>query len=140
MDATEVIAALALQPHPEGGWFGETWRAPAIDGERPTSSAIVYLLASGERSRWHRVDADEVWHFSAGEALELSIWAPAGPVGHHRLGGDLAAGDEPQVVVPAGAWQSARPLGAWTLVGCIVAPAFEYAGFELAPEGWEPPA
>jgi hypothetical protein len=139
-DVADVIAKLHLQPHPEGGWFGETWRAPTRDGERPTSSAIVYLLAAGERSHWHRVDADEVWHFAAGEALELSIWVDgADPVARHRLGGDIMLGDRPQVVVPAGAWQSARPLGAWTLVGCIVAPAFEYDGFELAPEGWEPP-
>ena len=138
-DAAAVIAALRLRAHPEGGWFAETWRAPAIEGGRPASSAILYLLASGERSHWHRVDADEVWQFAAGDALELSVWADGqAQVTVHRLGADVLAGEEPQVVVPAGAWQAARPLGAWTLVGCIVAPAFEFDGFELAPAGWEP--
>jgi uncharacterized protein len=138
-DAAAVIAALGLRTHPEGGWFSETWRAPADGEARPASSAILYLLATGERSHWHRVDAAEVWQFSAGDALELSIWAPGGHIRRHRLGGDVIGGDEPHVVVPPGAWQAARPLGAWTLVGCIVAPAFEFAGFELAPPGWEPP-
>ncbi len=139
-DAAAVIAALGLRPHPEGGWFAETWRAPEVDGTRPVGSAILYLLQAGERSHWHAVDAAEVWQFAAGDALELSVWDEgAGPVIRHRLGGDVVAGDEPQVVVQAGAWQSARPLGAWTLVGCIVAPAFEFDGFRLAPEGWEPP-
>ena len=138
-DPVAVIAALNLRPHPEGGWFTETWRAPASGRARPSSSAILYLLAAGERSHWHRVDADEIWQFAAGEPLELSVWAGAGPVERHRLGSDVRAGDAPQVVVPAGAWQAARPLGAWTLVGCIVAPAFEFDGFELAAPGWEPP-
>ncbi len=137
-DAAAVIAALRLRAHPEGGWFTETWRAPSIDGARPPSSAILYLLAAGQRSHWHRVDADEVWQFAAGEPLELSVWDGAGPVERHRLGGDVVTREEPQVVVPAGAWQAARPMGAWTLVGCIVAPAFEFDGFELAPPDWEP--
>ena len=137
--ADEVIHALGLRPHPEGGWYSETWRAPAADGERPASSAIHYLLRASEQSHWHRVDADEIWQFSAGDPLELSVAAgDDAPVWRHRLGGDVIAGDEPQVVVPAGAWQAARPLGDWTLVGCIVAPAFSFDGFELAPEGWEP--
>ena len=137
--ATEIIQALRLRPHPEGGWYAETWRAPAGDGERATSSAILYLLQLGERSHWHRVDADEVWQFAAGDALEIRVAAEDGSaVVAHRLGGDVIAGDEPQVVVPAGAWQAARPLGDWTLVGCIVAPAFSFDGFELAPAGWEP--
>jgi predicted cupin superfamily sugar epimerase len=138
-DATAVIAALGLRPHPEGGWFAETWRAPADGDDRPSSSAILYLLGTGERSHWHRVDAAEVWQFSAGDALEVSVWEPGGHIRRHRLGGEVIAGDVPQVVVPPGAWQAARPLGAWTLVGCIVAPAFEFDGFELAPPGWEPP-
>jgi uncharacterized protein len=138
-DATAVIAALGLRAHPEGGWFAETWRAPADGDERSSSSAILYLLASGERSHWHRVDAVEVWQFSAGDALEVSVWETGGQIQRHRLGGAVIAGDEPQVVVPAGAWQAARPLGPWTLVGCIVAPAFEFDGFELAPPDWEPP-
>lgn len=137
-DAAAMIAALGLRAHPEGGWFSETWRAPSIEGARPASSAILYLLAAGERSHWHRVDADEVWQFAAGEPLEVSVWAGRGPVERHRIGADLMADDRPQVVVPGGTWQAARPLGQWTLVGCIVAPAFEFDGFELAPPGWEP--
>jgi len=137
--ADEIVAALGLQSHPEGGWYAETWRAPAAGGGRPASSAILYLLRRGERSHWHRVDADEIWQFSAGDPLELRVALEAGPgVAIHRLGVDLRAGDEPQVVVPAGTWQAARPLGDWTLVGCIVAPAFSFDGFELAPPGWEP--
>ncbi len=139
-DAAAVIAALRLRAHPEGGWFTETWRAAAVDGARATSSAILYLLAAGERSHWHRVDADEVWQFAAGDPLELSVWAEGdAAVALHRLGSDVVAGDRPQVVVPAGAWQAARPMGAWTLVGCIVAPAFDFAGFELAAPDWAPP-
>ena len=119
--AREVAEALRMLPHPEGGWYAETWRAPGADGQRPPGSAILYLLA-------------------AGEALELLTWSPGDPtVTGHRLGPAVGAGDATQAVVPAGAWQTARPLGAWALVGCIVAPAFEFAGWELAPEGWEPP-
>ncbi len=135
-----VIEALGMRAHQEGGWFVETWRADAPAGERPSGSAILYLLAAGERSHWHRVDAAEVWQWSAGDALELRIWSEGeATVASHRLGGDVPAGETPQVVVQAGAWQSARPLGAWALVGCIVTPAFEYAGFELAPPDWQPP-
>ncbi len=145
-----MIAALGLQAHPEGGWYAETWRASAStsapggpdgrDRARPIGSAIVYLLAEGERSHWHRVDADEIWQFSAGEALELRVWSDnAAGITVHRLSGDLTDGSVVQAVVPAGAWQAARPLGAWTLVGCLVTPAFEFAGFELAPPDWEPP-
>jgi len=136
--ADDVIAALRLMPHPEGGWFGETWREPAADGQRPASSAIHYLLRAGERSYWHRVDATEVWHHYAGAPLELRVSVDGVRVDTDVLGADLAAGERPQVVVPAGAWQAARSLGAWTLVGCTVAPAFTFEGFELAPSGWEP--
>ena len=138
--ASAVIDHLGLSPHPEGGWYAETWRAPSDGGERPSASAILYLLAAGERSHWHRVDAAEIWQYSAGDPLELRIWAgPGTPVMTHQLGdGTTVDTGLPQVVVPAGAWQAARPLGAWTLVGCIVSPAFEFAGFELAPDGWEP--
>ena len=143
LPAPDVIERLGLRPHPEGGWYAETWRAEAPDGERPTASAILYLLAAGERSHWHRVDAAEIWQFSAGDPLELRVWTGEGTrvVTHHLAAGtsDGAGLETPQVVVPAGAWQAARPLGAWTLVGCIVSPAFEFAGFELAPDGWEPP-
>ena len=138
--AREVAEALGMLPHPEGGWYAETWRAPGADGQRPPGSAILYLLAGGERSQWHRLDAAEVWQWSAGEALELLTWSPGDPtVTGHRLGPAVGAGDAAQAVVPAGAWQTARPLGAWALVGCIVAPAFEFDGWELAPDGWEPP-
>ena len=138
--AEAVITALGLRPHPEGGWFAETWRAASCNGERAAVSTILYLLAAGERSHWHRVDAAEIWQWSAGAPLELRIAQPTGRavVETIRLGGDVGGGDRPQAVVPPGAWQSAAPLGAWSLVGCIVAPAFEYAGFELAPAGWEP--
>ncbi len=136
--ADEIIRNLGLQPHPEGGHFRETFRDPAeIDG-RSASTAIYFLLREGERSHWHRADAAEVWHFYAGAPLELEIADGARRV--VRLGSDLPAGERPQAVVPAGAWQSARSLGAWTLVGCTVAPGFEFAGFELAPEGWSPDA
>ena len=136
----DVVERFGMRAHPEGGWYVETWRASAgPDGRRPVASAILFLLSAGEQSQWHRVDADELWQYSAGDPLELRI-APAdgGPVARHRLGPDVTAGDAVQAVVPAGAWQAARPLGAWTLVGCVVAPAFSFDGFELAPEGWEP--
>jgi hypothetical protein len=139
-DPADVIAALELQPHPEGGWWAETWRAPQVNGQRPAGSAILYLLAAGERSHWHTFDAAEVWQYAAGDPLELAVWVEGGPVVSHRLGGDIVAGDRPQAVVPADAWQSARSLGAWTLVGCIVTPAFEFASWRLAPDDWEPPA
>jgi predicted cupin superfamily sugar epimerase len=149
-DADAVIALLGLEPHPEGGWFAETWRAEAPEGARPAGSAIYFLLRAGESSRWHRVDAAEAWHHYAGAALELRIAVDAAAdeaaaeavrrIAVQRLGSDLAAGERPQVVVPAGAWQAARSLGAWTLVGCTVSPAFEFAGFELAPDGWAPSA
>jgi predicted cupin superfamily sugar epimerase len=134
--ARAVVERLGMQRHPEGGWYVETWRAPAeANGERPAASAILFLLAAGERSHWHRVDAAEIWQWSAGSPLELRIVAEDGSIDTHEL-----SEEAPQRVVPARAWQSARPLGAWALVGCIVAPAFTFEGFELAPEGWEPGA
>jgi predicted cupin superfamily sugar epimerase len=136
--AEEVVRLLGLVPHPEGGFYGETFRSPAPEGARAASTAIYYLLRTGDLSAWHRVDADEVWHLYAGDPLELSIAAEGAALAVHRLGLDLAAGERPQAVVPRGAWQSARSLGAWTLVGATVAPGFEFAGFELAPAGWEP--
>lgn len=136
--AEEVVRLLGLIPHPEGGFYGETFRAPAPEGERGASTAIYYLLPAGEISAWHRVvDADEVWHHYAGGPLELTL-----SDGRERstvlLGSDLAAGERPQAVVPAGVWQTARTLGGWTLVGCTVAPGFQFASFEMAPAGWEP--
>ena len=140
MDPQTIIDRLGMAAHPEGGWYVETWRAEAAGSERAAASAILYLLAAGDASHWHRVDADEVWQWSGGEPLELRIWADGDPVVRVvRLGGDVAAGELPQALVPAGAWQAARPVGAWALVGCIVAPAFRFEGFTLAPPGWEPP-
>ena len=141
MDARDVVDALAMDPHPEGGWYVETWRAPShAGGGRAAVSSILYLLEAGQRSHWHRVDAAEIWQHAAGDALELRVWLDGdAQVTTHLLAGDLAPGSVVQAAVPAGAWQAARPLGAWSLVGCIVAPAFEFAGFELAPDGWEPP-
>lgn len=138
MNADEVIAALDLQPHPEGGHFRETFRHRREDGERGHSTAIYYLLKAGEVSHWHRVDADEIWHWYAGGPLVLTVSENGHDARAQHLGPDLLAGQRPQAVVPAGAWQAAESLGAWTLVGCTVAPAFDFAGFELAPPDWRP--
>jgi predicted cupin superfamily sugar epimerase len=140
LTAADVIRLLDLKPHPEGGHFRETFRdARTLADGRAASTAIYFLLARGERSHWHRVDATEVWHWHAGAALVLEIAAgERGPVERIALGGDLAAGERPQAVVPAGAWQAAESRGEWTLVGCTVAPGFTFSGFELAPRGWSP--
>ena len=135
--ASELIEQLSLERHPEGGYYRETFRDPHLIDGRSVSTAIYYLLPKGQRSHWHRVDAAEVWHWHAGAALALSVGTAEGVV-VHRLGADLRAGERPQVVVEAGQWQSAESLGDWTLVGCTVAPGFEFAGFEMAPPGWEP--
>lgn len=132
--AAEIVRLLDLAPHPEGGFYRETFRDPAAVDGRAVSTAIYYLLPAGQTSAWHRVDAAEVWHFYAGAPLELSLADASGRI-VHRLGADLASGERPQLVAPAGAWQRARSLGAWTLVGCTVAPGFEFAGFELAASG-----
>jgi uncharacterized protein len=138
MTAADIIRLLNLTPHPEGGHFAETFRDTAGAG-RAASTAIYFLLAHGERSHWHRVDAAEVWHYYAGAPLKLEITdTQEGPVRRVRLGPDLAAGERPQAVVPRFAWQAAESLGDWTLVGCTVAPAFEFAGFEMAPPDWTP--
>jgi len=137
-DPAAMIARLGLAPHPEGGHYAETWRDPDPPGGRGSGTAILYLLQAGERSHWHRVDAVEIWHFHAGAPLELSLSPDGRTVETHRLGPDILAGDLPQVIVPAGWWQAARPLGAWGLVGCTVSPAFSFAGFEMAPPGWSP--
>jgi predicted cupin superfamily sugar epimerase len=139
LTAEEVVGLLGLAPHPEGGFYRETFRAAVAEGGRAASTAIYYLLREGEVSAWHRVlDADEVWHHYAGGTLELTLAAEGQERSSVRLGADLAAGERPQAVVPAGVWQTARPLGGWVLAGCTVAPAFEFAGFEMAPPGWEP--
>ncbi len=135
VEADRLIAALGLVPHPEGGHYRETYRHLPPEGGRGAITAIYYLLKAGERSAWHRVtDAVEIWHHYAGAPLALSVAEEAGrPTVVHRLGPAIAAGERPQAVVPAGAWQAAESLGAWTLVGCTVAPAFVFESFELAP-------
>ncbi len=139
LGAAQIIKLLNLRPHPEGGWYGETFRAAAVDDRRPSSTAIYYLLEADQVSAWHRVDADEAWHHYAGAPLVLTLSPPDG-VGAKslHLGSDLMAGQRPQAVVPAGWWQAAESLGAFSLVGCTVAPGFDFAGFELAPPDWRP--
>jgi predicted cupin superfamily sugar epimerase len=138
LSAAELIVRLELKPHPEGGHYRETFRDSNLDANgRSRSTAICFLLARGERSHWHRIDAVEVWHYYAGDALILQIADDDG-ARNLRLGSDLAAGEAPQATVPAHAWQAAESIGDWTLVGCTVAPGFEFAGFELAPKGWAP--
>jgi predicted cupin superfamily sugar epimerase len=150
LSAQDVIRLLDLKPHPEGGHFRETFRDPLLVFPRPlaaegregdgrsAATAIYFLLARGERSHWHRVDAVETWHWHAGAPLELEIAPSAGRIERVRLGCDLANGERPQAAVPAHAWQAARSLGDWTLVGCTVAPSFEFKHFEVAPRGWAP--
>jgi len=139
LTAADVIRLLDLKPHPEGGHFRETFRdTRVVDGGRAVSTAIYFLLARGERSHWHRVDAVEVWHWYAGAALELEIVREDGRREIMRLGNDLSSGESPQAIVSAQAWQAARTLGDWTLIGCTVAPGFEFTKFELAPKNWEP--
>lgn len=137
-EADAIIERLALSPHPEGGWYRQTWAAPAASGQRPAGTAIYFLLKAAERSHWHRVDADEIWLWHAGAALELAISASdAGPAVRHLLGGNVLAGQSPQLVVPAHHWQGARSLGEYTLVSCTVSPAFRFEGFELAAPGFD---
>ena len=141
MMAEEVIALLQLAPHPEGGWYRQTWVADGPD--RPTGTCIYFLLKPGERSHWHKVDATEIWHHYRGDPLKLNISEnDTGPATTHLLGSDLDSGARPQVIVPKGAWQSAEPEkgGSWSLVGCTVSPGFTFDGFELAPRGFEIPS
>ena len=138
LSAAEVVRLLALAPHPEGGHFRETFRDPQRRDGRAASTAIYFLLARGERSHWHRTDAAEVWNWYAGAPLRLDIALETKARERVTLGSDLTAGERPQAVVPAHAWQAAETLGEWTLVGCTVAPGFDFAQFELAPKGWEP--
>ena len=147
-DAQDIIHLLELKPHPEGGFYRETFRDAHCDADgRATSTLIYFLLMAGQISAWHRVDAVEVWHYYAGAPLRLGLWHSGGPQQTIDLGIDLFAGQRPQCVVPAGFWQMAECLGAaglrgpdasWTLVGCSVAPGFQFSGFELAPPGWQP--
>jgi predicted cupin superfamily sugar epimerase len=150
--AADIIRLLDLRPHPEGGHFRETFRDETRvyadvpgrrrhgESARAASTAIYFLLARGERSHWHRVDAVEIWHHYAGAPLELAIAAGVGgpPITRLRLGTDVLAGERPQAMVPAYAWQAAASIGDWTLAGCTVAPGFEFDGFEMAPPGWTP--
>ena len=136
--ANDIIRLLDLKPHPEGGHFRETFRDKTCDGSgRARSTAIYFLLARGERSHWHRIDAVEVWHYYAGAPLTLEIAESGGARQTVKLGPDVIGGEQPQGIVPADAWQAAASTGDWTLVGCTVAPGFEFANFELAPKGWE---
>jgi Uncharacterized conserved protein len=135
MDHDALIARLALKPHPEGGHYRETWRAEAAPGARPSGTAILFLLRAGEASHWHRVDATEIWLFHAGSPLTLSLSATeAGPAEDLTL-----APLTPQLVVPADRWQAARSQGDFTLVSCVVSPGFDFAGFTLAPPGFDIP-
>jgi uncharacterized protein len=140
LSAADIIARLELRPHPEGGHYRETFRDTRADTlGRAASTAIYFLLARGEKSQWHRIDAIEIWHYYAGSPLTLRI-AHDGCASHVvRLGPDVTGGERPQAIVPASAWQTAETTGDWTLVGCTVAPGFEFASFELAAPGWEPP-
>ena len=138
LSADDVIRLLDLKPHPEGGHYRETFRdVPTRESSRAASTAIYFLLKRGERSHWHRVDAAEVWHWHAGSPLKLRINSGSA-TNTLRLGPDLAAGERPQAVVPAYAWQAAEATGDWTLVGCTVAPGFQFEKFELAPPDWAP--
>ena len=138
-DARALIQALNLQPHPEGGWYRETWRADAAEGERASATAILFLLQAGERSHWHKVDATELWLFHSGSGLQmLTAASDAGPVEHVRLGADVLAGEQPQLRVPPGPWQAAEADRGWALVSCIVSPGFEFDGFTLAAPRWRP--
>lgn len=135
--ARRIIELLDLEPHPEGGWYRQTF-ADIQDEGRAASTAIYYLLEQGQRSHWHRVDATEIWHFYAGAPLDIHLSVDGIETSAHRLGPDLLQGAKPQLVVPKNVWQSAQSLGDWTLVGCTVAPGFEFSGFEMAPPGWTP--
>lgn len=136
MSAEEIIRRLELVPHPEGGWYRQTWVGPEIEG-RASGTAILFLLRAGERSHWHRVDADEIWLWHAGAPLVLSLGLTVAR--DYLLGPDVLGEEVPQLVVPAGWWQAARSTGEWTLVSCTVSPGFRFEGFELAPPGWELP-
>jgi len=140
MTAEVLIERLGMQPHPEGGHDVETWRDHPADGGRGAVSCIHFLLRAGEVSAWHRIDAAEIWHFAAGDPLELLLCPDGRTPRAHRLGADVPGGEAAHLVVPPRCWQSAKSLGAWTLVSCIVAPAFTFDGLELAPPGWRPGA
>ena len=135
--AAEIIAKLDLKPHPEGGHYRESFHDPRVIDGRAASTSIYFLLARGERSHWHRIDAVEIWHYYAGAPLKLEV-VDGAKEEIIRLGADIHGGEAPQVTVPARAWQAAESLGDWTLTGCTVAPGFSFEGFELAPKHWKP--
>ena len=137
--AKTLIEELRLSPHPEGGWYRETWRAEAPAGERASATAILFLLEAGQGSHWHKVDATELWLFHAGSPLRL-LTAPddAGPVAEVRLGADVLAGEQPQCRIAPHHWQAAEADRGWALVSCIVSPGFEFEGFTLAAPRWAP--
>ena len=135
--ADSIIGKLELKPHREGGYYREMFR-DEVPGGRARSTAILYLLKAGEVSRWHRVDAVEIWHWHGGAPLEISQSDGNGVQSCQILGGDVMADQMPQIIIPEQIWQTARSLGQWTLVGCTVAPGFEFDGFEMAPSGWQP--
>jgi predicted cupin superfamily sugar epimerase len=137
-DAQQVIDAFGMVPHPEGGWYAETYRAPSAAGERSAVSTIYFLLKQGERSHWHIVDATEIWLWHAGSPVRLHVSADGRASDIVLLGSDIVAGERPQAVVPVGAWQAAESTDGWALVSCVVAPGFEFRGFTMAPEGWAP--
>jgi hypothetical protein len=138
MTADQIIAHLGLAPHPEGGWYRQTWAGDEVP--RASGTCIFFLLKQGEASHWHRVDATEIWHFYTGAPVVLSLAATeAGPAIDHVLGPDLASGALPQIIVSAGHWQAARATEGWALVGCTVSPGFRFDGFELAAPGFEIP-
>lgn len=136
--AAALIVRLGMRPHPEGGHFVETFRDRPAGGGRGALTCIYFLLAAGEVSAWHRIDAIEVWHHAAGDPLALTLSPDGHDASSHHLGRDVLAGQHPHVVIPRGCWQTAETLGVWTLVSCIVGPAFEFDGFELAPDDWRP--
>ena len=138
MTASELIALLELEPHPEGGYYRQTFADAADAAGRPVSTLIYYMLTDRQAGAWHRVDATEVWHWYAGAPMTLRISHDGRSVADHRLGTGFQAGERPQLVIPGHAWQQAICLGDWSLVGCTVAPGFEFSRFEQAPKGWEP--
>lgn len=138
-EVTAIVQRLELEPHPEGGYYRQTWRAETSEGQRPTGTAIYYLLGPGDASAWHRIDATEIWHHYDGGPLEMQLSS-----GDNRqrtrtiLGPDTEHGQQPQIIVPAGTWQMAQPLDGYVLAGCTVSPGFEFSGWELAEDGWQP--
>jgi predicted cupin superfamily sugar epimerase len=138
LSVEDVVAALGLEPHPEGGYFRETFRQDPGDGSRGSMTAIYYMPPVDRPSRWRVIDVDEVWTYHAGAPLTLSLSHDGRTVETHRLGTDFANGEKPQAVVPKGVWASAVSHGGWSLVGGICAPAFLYEGFRMAPPDWQP--